>query len=78
MTVYELAKSLPDETRRLASKAGILSPNIERYMYIYELYTEALARGVSKMSAYELVSQKCFTSMENLRKIIRKMSSDVR
>lgn len=78
MTVYQLAKSLPDETRRLAAKAGILSPNIERYMYIYELYSKALEEGLSKMNAYEFVSRKCFTSMENLRKIIRKMSSDVR
>lgn len=78
MTVYELAKSLPDETRRLAAKAGILSPSIERYMYIYEQFHEAIGEGLSKMEAYAVLSQKCFTSEENLRKIIRKMSSDIR
>ncbi len=77
MTVYDLAISLPADTRRMLVKAGILSGNIERNIYVYELFQRCLASGMAKMDAYIEVGRKCFVSEDNLRKIIRKMSEDI-
>ena len=77
MTTYEIATSPTPEVRRLMIKAKILSPSINRDIYLYELYNAALNAGKSKMEAYCYVSQKCFISEPNLRKIIRKMSQDL-
>lgn len=77
MTVYDLAKSLPVEVRRKLAEAGILAPNIERNIYVYELFQGFIKAGKPRMEAYIEVGQKCFISEENLRKIIRKMSEDV-
>lgn len=76
MTVYELAISMPKEQRRQMTDAGLLFASIERYIYIYEMFMSCINVGYSKMDAYTAVSIKCFTSEENVRKIIRKMSKD--
>lgn len=77
MTVYELAISLPPEARKMLAKAGILAPNIERNIYVYELFKGCIDAGVPKMEAYLEVGRKCYISEDNLRKIIRKMSEEV-
>jgi len=77
MTVYELAVSLPEDTRKMLAKAGVLAPNIERNIYVYELFQRCLKGGMPKMEAYIEVGQKCFISEDNLRKIIRKMSEQL-
>lgn len=74
MTVYELAISMPKEQRRQMTSAGLLFASIERYIYIYELWLSLLCGGMSRMDAYTEISMRCFTSEENVRKIIRKMS----
>lgn len=78
ITVYELAKSMPKEQRRQMAEAGILSPSIERYIYIYEMWLALLAGGMAKMDAYTEISMRCYTSEENVRKIIRKMSKETK
>lgn len=77
-TVYELAASMPKEQRRQMVGAGLLAPSIERYIYIYELWLSLLRDGYAKMDAYTAISMRCYTSEENVRKIIRKMSKEVK
>lgn len=73
MTTYELAKSIPADMRKKLSDSGLMPQSVERHLYIYECYAGLIASGLSKMDAYERVSCKCFTSVENVRKIIQKM-----
>ena len=77
MTAYELAKSIPPQDREQYIRAGILYPNINRYIYIYELFQYELARCGVKKEAYLRVGEKCFTCEENVRKIIQRMSREV-
>lgn len=78
MTVYDLASAMPKEQRRQMVDAGLLSPSIERYIYIYEMWLNLLADGHAKMDAYAVISMRCYTSEENVRKIIRKMAKEAR
>lgn len=78
MTVYELASSMPKEQRRQMVEAGLLFASIERYIYIYEMWLALLAGGMPKMDAYTEISMRCYTSEENVRKIIRKMSKEAK
>lgn len=72
MTVYELAKTLPSgELGRLTS-AGIVGRSIQRQLYIYERYVRLVDGGMAKMQAYTEISEECYTSEENVRKIIQK------
>lgn len=74
MTTYELAISVPREERNRMVAAGIMSRSIERYIYIYEMFSQSVNSGHSKMDAYAEVSVKCFTCEDNVRKIIQKMN----
>lgn len=78
MTVYELAKTLDKKSIECMSKNGILSSNLCRDIYIYELWNKLLASGKSKTDAYYEIGIKCFTCEENVRKIVRKMSREVK
>lgn len=78
MTVYELAVSMPKEQRRKMAEAGLLSSSIERYIYIYELWLSLRNDGYARMDSYTVVSMRCYTSEENVRKIIRKMQKEVK
>lgn len=77
MTTYELVTSLSGEMRERMITARLLSSSVERDIYLYELYLGALRGGMGKMEAYCYVSQKCFVSEPNLRKIIRKMTREI-
>ncbi len=77
MTVYELAVSVPEGKRAELTAAGLMPATVERYVYVYRAVRERLAAGDSKMDAYETVSQKCYTSVENVRKIVRKMEEQI-
>lgn len=59
------------------AEAGIYSKSIERYIYIYEMFCSLIDEGKAKMEAYTEVSMRCYTSEENVRKIIRMMSREV-
>ena len=48
-----------------------------RYVFIYEKFVRLLKEGFGTMEAYAEISQTCFTSEENVRKIIRKMQSEI-
>lgn len=77
MTAYELATSVPKERRLQMAEAGIYSKSIERYIYIYEMYVRLIDEGKPKMEAYMEISMRCYTSDENVRKIIKMMSREV-
>jgi hypothetical protein len=77
MTVYELAMTIPDDQRESLVNAGIIPQSVARYLYIYKYYLSCLDAGKSKMEAYEATSQKCFTCVENVRKIILRMGKEV-
>ncbi len=74
MTIYELAISIPRDKRESLAAAGVLSGSVVRHIYIYEMFMRALRRGAGRMDAYAEVSARCFTSEENVRKIVRRMS----
>ena len=73
MTTYELAKTLGKEQMESLAKNGILAPNICRYVYIYEMWRDFVSSGMSKVEAYSETGRRCYTSDENIRKIIYKM-----
>lgn len=77
MTVYELAKTLDAEQLEKMTKAGIVAASVTRYVFIYEKFVRLLKEGFGTMEAYAEISQTCFTSEENVRKIIRKMQSEI-
>lgn len=77
MTVYELAMTIPAERRESLALCGIVGRSLERYIYIYGLYLKKVAEGESRMQAYTDISSECFTSEENVRKIVRKMQQEV-
>lgn len=76
MTTYELTKTLTADQIKTFTKAGILKSNISRYIYIYEMWTSLISRGLSKMDAYDEIGVKCFTCEENVRKIVSFMQKE--
>lgn len=78
MTAYELAISIPKERRQQMAAAGIYSKSVERYIYIYEMFLRLIDEGKPKMEAYMVTSMRCYTSEDNVRKIIRMMSRDIK
>lgn len=77
-TAYDIIISIPKEKRKEMARAGLLSPDTERNIYIYELWLSLIAQGVRKMDAYTNISERCYTSEDNVRKIIKKMSAEVK
>lgn len=77
MTTYELAKTLTPVQREEMSQAGILVPNLSRYMYIYEMWKALIAEGKTKTEAYFEIGQRCYTCEENVRKIVYRMQKEV-
>lgn len=77
-TLYEMAISIPKEKRREMAQVGLISPNIERYIVIYELWLSLRQQGVRRMDAYTSISERCYTSEDNVRKIIQKMGAEAR
>lgn len=77
MTVYELARKIagPDLDRLM--QAGLVNRTTGRQLQIYEMFSEQVRRGVSRMQAYTNIAEEYFTSEENVRKIIRKYRSRV-
>lgn len=76
MTTYQLAKTLTAEQMEAFTRAGILKSNVSRYVYIYEMWTDLLRSGHSKMEAYDEIGRKCFTCEDNVRKIISYMQKE--
>ena len=58
MTIYELASSFPPDQLDHLDRAGLLSKTLRRDMQLYERFTEALGRGLSRMEAYAEVSRR--------------------
>lgn len=77
-TLYETAIAIPKEKRKEMAQVGLISPSIERYIVIYELWLELRRGGMRKMDAYTTISERCYTSEDNVRKIIKKMGADAR
>lgn len=78
MTTYELAKTMKDTDLARLERAGIVSRNIRRYVYIYEQVQIEIKNGHSKRDAYMLVGERVFTCDENVKKIVQKMEKEVR
>lgn len=78
VTLYETAIAIPKEKRKEMAQVGLISPSIERYIVIYELWLEFRRSGMRKMDAYTTISERCYTSEDNVRKIIKKMGADAR
>lgn len=76
MTTYQLTKTLTAEQMETFTRAGILKSNVSRYVYIYEMWTELLRMGRSKMEAYDEIGRKCFTCEDNVRKIVSYMQKE--
>ena len=77
VTVYELALTIPRLARDRLAAAGVLSGSLSRHLYIYEMYQGIVCRGVGRMDAYAEVSARCFTSEDNVRKIVYRLSREV-
>ena len=77
-TLYEVVTEIPKEKRKEMARVGLISPSIERNIYIYELWLSLLSQGVRRMDAYTTISERCYTSEDNVRKIIQKMGADAR
>lgn len=77
MTTYELAKSMKETDLARFERAGIVSRNIRRYVYIYEQVQKEIKAGHSKREAYSIVGERCFTCDENVKKIVQKMERNV-
>lgn len=77
-TLYEVVTAIPKEKRKEMVRVGLIKPDIERNIYIYELWLSLLSQGVRRMDAYTTISERCYTSEDNVRKIIQKMGTDTR
>lgn len=77
MTVYECLRGLPDEVYSNLQKTGYLKAHTEYHLKIYEAFGEELENKVPVMQAYVNVSERCCTSDENVRKVVRELSVKV-
>lgn len=73
ITVYDIAKTLPQEYRAKLAEAGLMSANAERDLAIYETFCFLLSQGVPRMQCYEELADMFFTNGENVRKIVSKL-----
>lgn len=72
MTVYELVKTLNEDSRSRLMSAGIISRSVEKHIAICELFINLTREGMPRMQAYSEISERCFTSEDNVRKIVQK------
>lgn len=76
MNVYEYCRALGPEVLKDMEAAGLVRPEIRRYVYIYEQVRARLAEGLGRVEAMETTGEHCFTSYGNVRKICRMMEAD--
>lgn len=70
MTVYELAKEVPDETLGRLIAAGIISYTLKRNVDIFGEYNRLLNNGTPVMQAYSEIATGYGISESSVRKII--------
>lgn len=76
MTAYEYCKRIGDTVLSDMERAGLIRPEIRRYVYIYAQVQERLAEGLGRVEAMEQTGEQCYTSYGNIRKICRMMEAD--
>ena len=59
------------------TRAGIIPEQWKRFVLVYELWTELVAKGMNKMDAYGQAGARYFTSEANARRIVARMQSPV-
>lgn len=77
MTCYELITTIDTEQRERMTRAGIIPEQWKRFVLVYELWTELVAKGMNKMDAYGQAGARYFTSEANARRIVARMQSPV-
>ena len=77
MTCYELITTLDADQRERMTRAGIIPVQWKRFVLIYELWTELVAKGMNKMDAYGQAGARYYTSEANARRIVARMQSPV-
>ena len=77
MTCYELIKTIDADQRELMTRAGIIPVQWKRFVLIYELWAELVAKGMNKMDAYGQAGARYFTSEANARRIVARMQAPV-
>ena len=77
MTCYELIKTIDEDQRERMTRAGIIPVQWKRFVLIYELWAELVAKGMNKMDAYGQAGARYFTSEANARRIVARMQTPV-
>ena len=77
MTCYELIISIDADQRERMTLAGIIPVQWKRFVLIYELWAELVAKGMSKMDAYGQAGARYYTSEANARRIVARMQAAV-
>ena len=77
MTCYELIKTIDEDQRERMTRAGIIPVQWKRFVLIYELWAELVAKGMNKMDAYGQAGARYFTSEANARRIVARMQAPV-
>lgn len=76
MTTYELIKTIDTGKLNTLVRAGIVSPEWRRSVQVYDYFNE-MCKTMGRMDAYDLTGQRFYMSDENVRKIIRKLQTQV-
>lgn len=76
MTAYEYCRTLGDSVLCDMERAGLIRPEIRRYVYIYGQVLTRLKEGQGRVEAMEQTGEQCYTSYGNIRKICRMMEAD--
>lgn len=77
MTCYELITTIDEDQRERMTRAGIIPEQWKRFVLIYELWTELVAKGMNKMDAYGQAGTRYYTSEANARRIVARMQATV-
>ena len=77
MTVYEFAKSIPEDQMNMLIRLGLSNKTVRVQMKVYELFIALTSKGMQRMDAYIEVSQRLYTSDENVRKICKKFGQEI-
>ena len=76
MTVYEYCRALGPEILSDMEAAGLVRPEVRRYVYLYEQVRARLAEGMGRVEAMEVTGERCYTSYSNIRRVCRFMEGE--
>lgn len=73
MTVYEYCRALGPDVLADMEAAGLVRPEVRRYVRLYEQVRARLAEGYGRVEAMEITGDRCSTSYSNIRRVCRFM-----